>query len=124
VERKLGFEPGKFQAWVGKHIQSFYQRAICGEAQVNTPSGTIISPLSFISAAAGVLLAAEFVKMHIPELSRFVLDNFFRVDTLHAPKAAFRQKKPQDPTGRCICRDQDFVETYLEKYGRRRAAPR
>jgi molybdopterin/thiamine biosynthesis adenylyltransferase len=122
VEQKLGFERGNFQAWVGKHIQSFYQRAICGEAQVNTPSGTIVSPLSFISAAAGVLLAAEFVKMRVPELSRFVLDNYFRVDTLHAPKAAFRQRKPQDPTGRCICGDRDYVETYRDKYRMERAA--
>jgi hypothetical protein len=122
VERNLGFEAGKFQPWVGKHIQSFYQRAVCGEAQVNTPSGTIVSPLSFISAAAGVLLAAEFVKMHVPELSRFALDNFFRVDTLHAPKAAFRQTKPQDPTKRCICWDTDFVEIYREKYVRRMAS--
>jgi molybdopterin/thiamine biosynthesis adenylyltransferase len=116
VEKNLGFEAGKFQQWVGKHIQSFYQRAVCGEAQVNTPSGTIVSPLSFISAAAGVLLAAEFVKMHTPELSRFALDNFFRADTLHAPKAAFRQTKPQDATKRCICWDRDYVETYRDKF--------
>jgi hypothetical protein len=122
VERNLAFEPGRFQAWVGQRIQSLYQRAVCGEAQVNTPSGTIVSPLSFISAAAGVLLAAEFVKMHTPELSRFSLDNFFRADMFHAPKAVFRQKKPQDPTGRCICWDPDYVETYREKYAVRRAS--
>src|SRR5207245_7880497 len=40
VEKNLGFESGKFQDWVGKHIQSFYQRAVCGEAQVTPPSGT------------------------------------------------------------------------------------
>lgn len=121
VERNLGFEAGKFQAWVGKHIQSFYQRAVCGEAQVNTPSGTIVSPLSFISAAAGVLLAAEFVKMHALQLSHFALDNFFRVDTLHAPRAAFRQTKPQDPTRRCICWDPDYVEIYQQKFDGRAA---
>ncbi len=122
VEKNLGFDAGKFQGWVGRHIQSFYQRAVCGEAKVNTPSGTIVSPLPFISAAAGVLLAAEFVKMHVPEIGRFALDNFFRVNTLYAPKSVFRQTKPQDPTGRCICRDRDYVDTYREKFGAPRVA--
>jgi ThiF family len=116
VEDHLHFETGKFQDWVGKHIQSFYQRAVCGEARVNTPSGTIVSPLAFISAAAGVLLAGEFVKMHTPELSPFLLDNFFRVDTLYAPNPAFRQRKPQDATHRCICWDPDYTEAYESKY--------
>lgn len=116
VEKNLGFAPGKFQGWVGKHIQSFYQRAVCGEANVNMPSGTIVSPLSFISAAAGVLLAAEFVKMHVSELRQFELDNFFRMDTLQPPKVAFRQCKPQDPSQRCICWDDDYVTSYKDKY--------
>jgi len=116
VEKNLGIEAGKFQAYVGKHLQSFYQRAVCGEARVSTPTGTIISPLAFISAAAGVLLATEYFKMHSPEVARFCLDNFFRVDTLHAPNPVFRQVKPQDPTERCICWDQDFLETFRGKY--------
>jgi hypothetical protein len=118
VEQNLGFARGRFKDWVGKHIQSFYQRAVCGEAQVSTPSGTIVSPLSFISAAAGIILAAEFVKMHVAALSRFSLDNFFRLDTLYAPNAAFRQTKPQDQTGRCICWDRDYVNAYHVKYAR------
>src|SRR5947208_225635 len=108
--------PGKFQDYVGKHIQSFYQRAVCGEAQVNTPSGTIISPLSFISAAAGVLLAAEFVKLRAPQLSKYAIENYFRMDTLFAPNPVFRQTRPQDPSHRCICWDPDYIETYREKY--------
>lgn len=116
VEGHLHVEKGKFQGSAGKHIQSFYQRAICGEAQINTPTGTIVSPLSFISAAAGILLAVEFVKLHSPGLSQFVVDNFFRADTLYAPNPAFRQKKPQDPTHRCICWDTDYIETYRSKY--------
>jgi hypothetical protein len=95
---------------------------VCGEAQVNIPSGTIVSPLSFISAAAGILLAAELVKTAATELSRFSLDNYFRIDTLFAPSLAFRQTKPQDPEHRCICWDRDYVETYHDKYGSNRLA--
>jgi len=116
VEEHLLVEKGKFKDWVGKHIQSFYQRAICGEAQINTPTGTIVSPLSFISATAGVLLAVEFVKFRSPALSSFMLSNYFRVDTLYTPNPAFNQRKPQDPTHRCICWDQDYIETYRTKY--------
>jgi molybdopterin/thiamine biosynthesis adenylyltransferase len=117
VEAARGVRPGTFRGWAGKNIQSFYQRAVCGEAPVTTAAGTILSPLSFISAAAGVLLAAEYVKSQTRALSCYALDNYFRLDTLSAPNPAFRRRKPQDATGRCICHDPDYIEAYHEKYG-------
>jgi hypothetical protein len=116
VERHRGAEEGTFRDWVGQHVQSFYQRAVCGEATVQTANGTLSAPLSFISATAGVLLAAELVKSSVPEILRFTLDNYFRVDTLHSPNPSFRERRMQDPTHECICWDRDYIETYREKY--------
>jgi len=102
---------------VGSPIDSFYAKAVCGEASLRLPFANVVAPLSFISASAGILLAAELVKTAHPELSRWALDNYFRVDTLKHPNPAFRCLQPQDRSGRCICRDPDYVGVYSEKYG-------
>jgi len=53
VEAHRRLPVGHLTAWVGQQIQSLYQRAVCGEAAISTATGTVISPLAFISAAAG-----------------------------------------------------------------------
>lgn len=100
----------------GKHLPSLYQHAVCSEAPVTTAAGTVVAPLSFISAAAGVALAAELVKGGNPELAEYALDNYFRFDTLAAPNPEFRQLRLPDPTGRCVCHDPDFGEVYRERH--------
>jgi hypothetical protein len=116
VELHRGVEPGKFKDWVGQHVQSFYQRAVCGEATVQTATGTLSAPLSFISATAGVFLAAELVKSSVPDLAGYALDNYFRVDTLCSPNPDIRERRPQDPKRECICWDPDFIDVYQGKY--------
>ena len=49
-------------------------------------------------------------------LSRYALDNYFRIDTLYAPNPSFRQIKKPDRSGRCICADQDYIEIYRERF--------
>lgn len=78
--------------------------------------GTLTAPLSFISATAGVLLAAEVVKGATPDLKPYVLDNYFRLDTLGVPNPAFCERRGQDPSQRCICWEQEFLDAYREKY--------
>lgn len=116
VERHRSLAPGTLAEWAGKHLQSLYQRAVCGEAHVTSAAGTVVAPLSFISAAAGVVLAAELVKGRITELSADVLDNYFRFDTLAAPNPEFKQRRRPDPSGRCVCHDSDYIEVYRERY--------
>ena len=102
---------------MGSPIDSFYAKAVCGEAPLRLPFANVVAPLSFISASAGILLAAELVKASHPELSQWALDNYFRVDILKHPNPAFHQLRPQDPSGRCICRESDYSDIYSEKYG-------
>ena len=117
IEAHRGVEPGRWAGNVGSPIDSFYAKAVCGEAPLRLPFANVVAPLSFISASAGILLAAELVKASHPELSQWALDNYFRVDTLKHPNPAFHQLRPQDPSGRCICRDSDYSDVYSEKYG-------
>jgi hypothetical protein len=116
VERHRGLQSGALSEWVGKRLQSLYQRAVCGEAALQVAGATIVSPLSFISATAGVLLAAELMKLGNVSLSEFALNNYFRLDTLANPNSQMKSVKPQDMTGRCICRDPDYASWYREKY--------
>lgn len=117
IERSRGVDPGTWADHVGLPVDSFYVRAVCGDANVHLPSANVMAPLSFISASAGVLLAAELVKIGDPHLSGWALDNYFRVDTLHMPQLEFLMLRADDSTGRCICRDPDYIEAYAAKYG-------
>ena len=80
-------------------------------------NGTIILPLSFIAAAADIMMAAELVEQTYPQLQPFVLDNYFRIDTLTNPNPDFKTVKLQDPTRRCICRDDVYRSVYRNRFG-------
>ena len=116
IEKGRGVEPGTWTSHVGSPIGSFYVRAVCGDANVRLPSADVIAPLSFISASAGVLLAAELVKAGNSQKIGWSLDNYFRVDTLHPPQPEFLRVQYQDVTGRCICGDSDYLDVYEQKY--------
>ena len=117
IEENRGVERGRWAGNVGAQINSFYVRAVCGDAELSLPHTNVIAPLSFISASAGIVLAAELIKHAHPELGRWKLDNYFRIDTLHPPNPAFRRLRSQDRSGKCICGDPDYGSVYVEKYG-------
>ena len=116
IERNRGVDPATWSSYVGLPIGSFYVKAVCGDAEIRLPTANVIAPLPFISAAAGVLLAAELLKTSHPELGSYALDNYFRVDTFSQPNPAFRRTRPPDPSQQCICQDPDYIDVYAEKY--------
>jgi hypothetical protein len=116
IEINIDRPPGSLDSSIGQHLQSLYQQAVCGQTAIKTSVGTVVSPLSFISAAAGVMLAAELVKVSVPEVSAFALDNYFRIDTLSNPNPDFKEVKMQEPTHRCICWDNDYRTIYHHRF--------
>ena len=116
VERHQGLALGSLQGYIGLPVNSLHAKAVCGDAGVNLSASNVIAPLPFISAAAGILLAAELVKSGHPELGPYALDNYFRLDTFRRPNPAFRRTCSQEPSGRCICWDPDYVAIYSEKH--------
>ena len=62
IEENRGVERGRWAGNVGAQINSFYVRAVCGDAELSLPHTNVIAPLSFISASAGIVLAAELIK--------------------------------------------------------------
>ena len=119
IGRNRGVEHGTWSTDVDMPIDSFYVKAVCGEAMLPLPIANVIAPLSFISASAGILLAAELIKTGHPELHDWVLDNYFRLDTLHPPQSAFHQRRPPDSSGDCICSDPHYLEEFSQKYATR-----
>ena len=116
IENNRCVEPGTWAGHVHQPLNSFYGRAVCGDASLHLPTANVVAPLSFISASAGVLLAAELLKAGNDQLSRWALNNYFRSDTLRPPRPEFLRVRSQDNTGRCICVDSDYLETYKAKY--------
>jgi hypothetical protein len=116
IEITINRPLGSLDSSIGERLQSLYQREICGQAVIKTSVGTVVSPLSFISAAAGVMLAAELVKVSVSEVAAFALDNYFRIDTLTNPNPDFKEVKMQESTHRCICWDKDYRTIYHQRF--------
>ena len=116
IEKNRGVEEGKWSCNVGYPIDSFYAKAVCGDAELRLPSANVIAPLAFVSASAGIIMAAELIKAGHQELNKWSLDNYLRIDTLRVANPAFRKQRAPDPTKACICNDQDYCDVYAEKY--------
>jgi molybdopterin/thiamine biosynthesis adenylyltransferase len=104
--------------FVGQPLRTFYGRAMCGGVVFRLTGGAkgdrATVPMAFQSALAGIMLAAELVKdvsamAAAPTVATRLNLTRPLAEHLHDPMA-------QDPTGRCLCRDPDFVEAYQRKY--------
>lgn len=118
VAKAFDVPPEALQEFVGQSIRFFHQRAICGGVVMCLTDGRqpvkAVVPMSFQSALAGIMLAADLVKhasglLNVPTTSTRI--NLLRplASHLHDPKA-------KDTSGRCICADQDFLSAYRRKY--------
>lgn len=122
IELFKGVSPGTYSAHVGARIQSFHQHAFCGSASFDTSAGRVVAPLSFISAAAGVLMTIELVVMQLSP-DRASAYNYRRLDLFVAPDNGFVKNRRPAPDVRCICDDDDYREIYGATYGGDEALP-
>jgi hypothetical protein len=83
--------------------------------------GTAVVPMAFQSALAGLGLAAELVKhaagLPIPAATST------RINLLRPLAPMLADPRARDPSGRCICRDGDFLDAYRRKYAIRMPRP-
>jgi hypothetical protein len=113
TEGLIGFE--------GRPLRDFYVEAICGGVLLRlggsgrTEARDAATPLAHQSAAAGVLLAAELVgkasgllKAPPPVSTRY--------NVLRPLTAPVNVNAAKDGTGKCICRDPDFVAAFQAKH--------
>ena len=118
VADRLGVPADALLPFAGKPLRTFYGRALCGGIVFRLTGGAkgaqATVPMAFQSALAGIMLAAELVKdaggmlIAPTAITRLNLTRPL-AEHLHDPRA-------QDRTGRCLCRDMDFIEAYRRKY--------
>lgn len=111
------FEP--LALFVGQPLRSFYQMAICGGLVFQLSGGNrfvrTLVPMAFQSALAGIMLAAELVK-HAAGFPASPTTST-RLNLLRPLGSHLNDPKAKDASGRCICRDADFLAAYRRKYG-------
>lgn len=113
-----GLASAELAQFVGKPLRAFYSDAVCGGLIMHLggqagPAEAEV-PMAFQSALAGILLAAELVanaggsKASPPVLST--------IDLLRPLAARVSENRKKTMDGRCICQDQDFIDSYIAKY--------
>jgi hypothetical protein len=113
----------QLQPFVGQPLRNFYQKAICGGMMISLTgtanSGTAVVPMAFQSTLAGLGLAADLVK-HAAGLP-VPAPTSTRVNLLRPIASILADPHARDVTGRCICRDEDFLAAYRLKYAARQS---
>ena len=115
VEAHRGVPLGTFGELIGAPLASFHRHAVCGGAQIETPAGVVVAPLSFISAAAGLLLLAELLA-DVTIRDDDARSNYLRMDMLGSPTFADRDVRLPDRGYACICKDADYLDVYRARY--------
>lgn len=98
---------------VGKEFDSVF-RQLCSAGEIKAgPSQSVLAPLSFVSAIAGVLLYFEFIKSFNPEVfGPFQEYNYSYLDPLTNPNPSFRRLKNRKPD--CVCADTTYRKVFAK----------
>ncbi|MDP9457991.1 MAG: ThiF family adenylyltransferase [Actinomycetota bacterium] len=113
MEQLLPFE--------GKPLRVLYREGVCGGAVIGFGDGSTGDaqaevPMAFQSALAGIMLAAELVA-NAADLREAPPPVTTRLNVLRPLGAVLSFPLPKNHSGRCICQDEDYAETYRAKYG-------
>ena len=108
--------------YTGMMINQFYADVVCGGIllalkQSDNKIENIDAPLAFQSSFAGILLAAEIVRHHLKEkIDLEHRTDFYPLNSISENVNPYNRVLIKDNTGRCICHDTDFVESFNEKW--------
>lgn len=102
---------------VGQPLLSFVNRMPYAETAVNGPTGPGARvTTAFVSAFAGAILFAEFLKGSVPSLAPYRVANSYRHDMIGIPgDGLFRHERDQE--GWCACHSAFRLRAYAAKYG-------
>lgn len=119
-DKNLSVKLEEVQPFLGKSLRELYQKGICGGTLLSTnPAAniaTIVVPMAFQSAMAGVMLASEMILYSMGASSAPP-----RVTTkinLLRPIGRYLSE-PESKHSKCICQDPDFVDAYIKKFGQK-----
>jgi hypothetical protein len=105
----------KLAAYLGWPFSQVYEREICGALSVLSPRGEIQAAVPFVSAMAGLLVAAELVKERVPELAPWRLSNYFQM-SMFAPQLPWRLHRQKERNCSAYCGETILQRRYQEKW--------
>jgi hypothetical protein len=110
--------------YIGQPLLSFLNRVLYAETRLGSTDGRGGARITtaFVSAFAGILLFAEFLKATVSDFARFRLNNSYRQDLIGIPVDGVFQY-PRDPQGACSCFSDFRLRVYEEKYGSESSTP-
>lgn len=115
----LQVPPEEVLAFEQRPLRDLYVEGVCGGAlipldRLGIPNHDLHVPLAHQSALAGVLLAAQFVRLRLGEgPSRTAVT---RLNVLRRVPAHPTQASEKSPDGGCICQDPVYLDRYAGKY--------
>lgn len=102
-------------------LNQFYSNFVCGGiilevSKADNNIKNVDAPLAFQSAMAGILLAAELVKHATNlEIKQEQRTDVYHLSPINNGLNPYHRLIVKDETGRCVCRDEDFKNRYMEK---------
>jgi molybdopterin/thiamine biosynthesis adenylyltransferase len=110
---KLGIDESQLVGFVGQDFRRVYATEICGRLSSTTtdPGGGVAPTVSYVSALAGILLAAEFAKLSVTSMLSGVLRNYLQLTPV-APVAAWVAFRDKDPNCPLMC-GSEALQTFL-----------
>jgi hypothetical protein len=124
IAKANGINIDELAQFNGMKLEQFYSDFVCGGiklhvSKIGTKIKNVDAPLAFQSTMAGILLASELVK------------HYFGYENISEPRTDFYPLSPiqnignplhrmleKDITGRCICKDEDFIKRYALKWNK------
>jgi hypothetical protein len=106
--------------FIGLPLRAFYSRAVCGTTVFGSANGgdrgNMAVPMAFQSALAGILLAVELVE-DAANLRRASLPAVSKINLLRPLGRLLNEPAAKHPSGRCVCQDAIYLDTYARKFG-------
>ena len=107
----------------GKKVNEFYSEFVCGGISMSLSSvetnkmTNVDAPLAFQSAMAGILLASRIVSDGLGIANKdLTQQTHLHPLNLLSQYNPFNHNLQKDISGKCLCADPDFIETYKEKW--------
>lgn len=122
IERHRGLAPGALAQYEHQTLEALRRGALLyGQTKVDTETGTVAVAAPYVTALAGVLLAAEALKRATPELTRYALGPSGECSKVEeridrGPIDALTSRPARWNGSECLCQSTRRLRLIAERY--------
>lgn len=122
IERYRGLSGGALSAYEGQSLERLWQEALLyGEAALEVENTRVAVAAPFVTALAGLLLAAETAKpANLDSLSKLGPGGVaikYEESPFASPEYAYLSSPERWPTSECLCRSSRRIRLMKRRYG-------